>query len=79
MACSTLGATVGVSIGQAIWTSELRIRTAVIPNFESLGLSSTALASDVRQLQNINVRVILQIRWFFIEALLLRSHRSFGN
>ncbi|KAI0044543.1 MFS general substrate transporter [Auriscalpium vulgare] len=48
----TIGSTVGVSIGQAIWSSELRRRTAKLPNL-SISASSGGLADSIRQLKNI--------------------------
>ncbi|KZV68762.1 MFS general substrate transporter [Peniophora sp. CONT] len=47
-----LGSTVGVSIGQAIWTSEARTRTAAIANFPTY-LSSASLAESVTKLHAI--------------------------
>lgn len=47
-----LGCTVGVAIGQAIWSSELRERLAGIP-VPSLDLSSSALVDNVRLVKNL--------------------------
>ncbi|KAF8531472.1 major facilitator superfamily domain-containing protein [Gautieria morchelliformis] len=55
----TLGATIGVSVGQAIWTSELRRRTVSIPNF-GLSIQSGALVDSVRQIQHIQPESLRQ-------------------
>ncbi|THH07185.1 hypothetical protein EW146_g9393, partial [Bondarzewia mesenterica] len=47
-----LGSTIGVSVGQAIWSSELSKRISKLPAFE-LGASGATLADSVRQLKNI--------------------------
>lgn len=48
----TLGGTVGISVGQAIWSSELRRRIATIPNF-NIDTSSSALVQSIIHLKNI--------------------------
>ncbi|KAG6918133.1 hypothetical protein DXG01_016322 [Tephrocybe rancida] len=48
----TLGGTVGISIGQAIFTSTVRKKLAKIPNL-TLDTSPGALSQSVRQLKNI--------------------------
>ncbi|KAI0044548.1 MFS amino acid permease [Auriscalpium vulgare] len=48
----TIGSTVGVSLGQAIWSSELRRRIAKLPNL-SISTSNGGLADNIRQLKNI--------------------------
>jgi EmrB/QacA subfamily drug resistance transporter len=48
----TLGATVGISIGQAIYSSTLRKKIARIPNV-GIDTSPAALSQSVRQLKNI--------------------------
>ncbi|KAF8531473.1 MFS amino acid permease [Gautieria morchelliformis] len=55
----TLGATIGVSVGQAIWTSELRRRTVSIQNF-GLSIQSGALVDSVRQIQHIQPESLRQ-------------------
>ncbi|ETW79037.1 major facilitator superfamily [Heterobasidion irregulare TC 32-1] len=49
-----LGSTIGVSIGQAIWTTELQKRISKLPDFD-LGISTgaDALADSVRRLKDI--------------------------
>ncbi|PSS35353.1 hypothetical protein PHLCEN_2v1690 [Hermanssonia centrifuga] len=47
-----LGSTIGVSVGQAIWSSELRKRIALIPN-ANINTSSANLADSIRLLKNI--------------------------
>lgn len=47
-----LGSTVGVAIGQAIWTSEARTRTAAIANFPAI-LNTGSLAENVAKLHSI--------------------------
>ncbi|KAI0029161.1 major facilitator superfamily domain-containing protein [Vararia minispora EC-137] len=47
-----LGSSIGVSIGQAIWSSALRSRIAKIADFPA-NLSPSSLANNVRQLQDI--------------------------
>ncbi|KAF8581596.1 MFS amino acid permease [Ramaria rubella] len=48
----TLGSTVGVSVGQVIWSSELRKRVENIPGFD-LSTSSAALVDSLREIKNI--------------------------
>ncbi|KAF8586490.1 MFS general substrate transporter [Ramaria rubella] len=48
----TLGGTVGISVGQAIWSSELRKRIANIPGYHT-DTSAGALTQSVRQLKDI--------------------------
>ncbi|KAF8531468.1 major facilitator superfamily domain-containing protein [Gautieria morchelliformis] len=55
----TLGATIGVSVGQAIWTSELRRRAVSIPNF-GLSIQSGALVDSVRHIQHIQPKSLRQ-------------------
>ena len=50
----TLGGTVGISIGDAILSSELRRRLSTIQGFNNLG-SQSALTGDVRGLSQIQV------------------------
>lgn len=49
----TLGGTVGVSIGQAIWASTLSQRLKDIPNASSIDTTSSALSQSVRHLKEI--------------------------
>ncbi|KAF8911966.1 MFS amino acid permease [Gymnopilus junonius] len=49
----TLGATVGISIGQAIYSSTLRKKIVHIPNLGDINTSPVALSESVRQLKNI--------------------------
>ncbi|KAI0067168.1 MFS general substrate transporter [Artomyces pyxidatus] len=55
----TIGSTVGVSVGQAIWSSELRRRTAKLPNI-TIDTSSSALADSIRQLKDIQPLALQQ-------------------
>lgn len=48
----TLGGTIGISVGQAIWSSELRKRIRTIPNFTA-DTSSGGLLQGVKMLKNI--------------------------
>lgn len=41
MICRTLGGTVGISVGDTIFTSEVSKRLAKIPNLSSTGISTT--------------------------------------
>ncbi|THH16547.1 hypothetical protein EW146_g4097 [Bondarzewia mesenterica] len=54
-----LGSTIGVSVGQAIWSSELSKRISKLPAFD-LGTSGATLADSVRQLKNIQRAIIEQ-------------------
>ncbi|PPQ98149.1 hypothetical protein CVT26_003193 [Gymnopilus dilepis] len=49
----TLGATVGISIGQAIYSSTLRKKVSHIPNLGNINTSPAALSQSVRQLKDI--------------------------
>ncbi|KAJ6607896.1 major facilitator superfamily domain-containing protein [Mycena sp. CBHHK59/15] len=49
-----LGSTIGISVGQAIWSGELRTRIAKIPNL-TLDLSGGQLADSVRTIHSIEV------------------------
>ncbi|KAF8500652.1 MFS amino acid permease [Gautieria morchelliformis] len=55
----TFGSTIGVSVGQAIWTSELRRRAVSIPNFD-LSIQSGVLVDSVRQIQYIQPESLRQ-------------------
>ncbi|KAJ7031126.1 MFS amino acid permease [Mycena alexandri] len=47
-----IGSTIGISVGQAIWTGVIRQRLSKIPNF-TVNLSGAALADSVRTIQSI--------------------------
>ncbi|EKM58215.1 uncharacterized protein PHACADRAFT_171473 [Phanerochaete carnosa HHB-10118-sp] len=47
-----LGSTIGVSVGQAIWTSEIRRRLQGVPGL-NIDTSSSGIADSVRELKNI--------------------------
>ncbi|KAF9265497.1 MFS general substrate transporter [Marasmius fiardii PR-910] len=54
----TLGGTIGVSIGQAIWASTLNQRLKNIPNASSIDTSSSALSQSVKHLKEIQDPVL---------------------
>ncbi|KAI0759340.1 MFS amino acid permease [Irpex lacteus] len=47
-----LGSTVGIAVGQAIWSTQLRTKLAAIPNI-GLDTSSSNLADSIRQIQHL--------------------------
>ena len=51
-----LGATIGVSVGQAIWSSQLRQRIVHIPGFD-IDTSAAALTDSIRLINSLEVRV----------------------
>ncbi|KAF8485604.1 major facilitator superfamily domain-containing protein [Gautieria morchelliformis] len=55
----TLGGTVGISVGQAIWSSEVRKRIVNIPNYRP-DTSAGALTQSVTQLKNITPPALRQ-------------------
>ncbi|KAJ6607903.1 major facilitator superfamily domain-containing protein, partial [Mycena sp. CBHHK59/15] len=55
----SLGATIGVSVGQAIWSGELRRRIKKIPDF-TLDLSGGQLADSVRKINSIELESLRQ-------------------
>lgn len=55
----TLGGTIGISIGQAIWSSELRRRLSSIPGYHT-DTSPGALAQNVPILKNIQPEAVRQ-------------------
>ncbi|KAJ7661600.1 major facilitator superfamily domain-containing protein [Mycena polygramma] len=55
----TLGSTIGISVGQAIWSGVLRQRISKIPNL-TLDLSGAALADSARQIQFIQPESVRQ-------------------
>ncbi|KIJ41235.1 hypothetical protein M422DRAFT_68286 [Sphaerobolus stellatus SS14] len=56
----TIGGTIGISVGQAIWSSELRKRIAKIPNF-NIDTSPAALTQSVPTLKNIQPAAVRQM------------------
>ncbi|KAJ7096214.1 major facilitator superfamily-domain-containing protein, partial [Mycena epipterygia] len=54
-----LGSTIGLSVGQAIWTGVLRARLSKISNL-TLDLSGAALADNVRRIQTIEPESVRQ-------------------
>ncbi|KAJ6502853.1 major facilitator superfamily domain-containing protein [Mycena vitilis] len=55
----TLGSTIGIAVGQAIWAGVLRQRISKIPNL-ALDLSGAALADSARQIQFIEPESVRQ-------------------
>lgn len=52
---STLGGTIGISVGGAIYASEVKRRVASISGFAGTGLSQGELQTNVHALKNIQV------------------------
>lgn len=51
----TLGGTIGISVGGAIYASEVKRRVASIPGFSGIGISQGELETNVRGLKDIQV------------------------